>query len=93
LAARESLLRESRGVGEMYGNATATIMMRDKDPQGHEWFGLGKLTQCIHPVEKRVLEEAWQMRFGWGDDMERFGAVDDGCFEGGTGRFSGEVTK
>lgn len=93
LAARECLLRESRGVGEMYGNATATIMMRDKDPQGHEWFGLGKLTQCIHPVEKRVLEEAWQMRFGWGDDMERFGAVDDGCFEGGTGRFSGEVTK
>jgi hypothetical protein len=93
LTARESLLREARGLGEMYGNATATVMMREKDPQGHEWFGLGRLTQCIHPVEKRVLEEAWQMSFGWGDDLERFGAVEDGCFEGGTGRFSGEVTK
>ena len=93
LTARESLLREARGLGEMYGNATANVMMRDKDPQGHEWFGLGRLTQCIHPVEKRVLEEAWQMRFGWGDDTERFAAVEDGCFEGGTGRFSGEVAK
>lgn len=93
LNAREGVLREARGLGEMCGNATATVMMREKDPQGHEWFGLGRLTQCIHPVEKRVLEEAWQMRFGWGDDMERFGAVEDGCFEGGTGRFSGEVTK
>jgi hypothetical protein len=93
LTARESLLREARGLGEMYGSATTTVMMRERDPQGHEWFGLGRLTQCIHPVEKRVLEEAWQMRFGWGDDLERFGAVEDGCFEGGTGRFSGEVTK
>ena len=93
LTARENLLREARGLGEMYGNATASVMMREKDQQGHEWFGLGRLTQCIHPVEKRVLEEAWQMRFGWGDDVERFGAVEDGCFEGGTGRFSGEVTK
>ena len=93
LTARENLLREARGLGEMYGNATASVMMREKDLQGHEWFGLGRLTQCIHPVEKRVLEEAWQMRFGWQDDIERFGAVEDGCFEGGTGRFSGEVTK
>lgn len=93
LAAREILLREARGLGEMYGNVTATVMLREKDPQGHDWFGLGKLTQCIHPIEKRVLEEAWQMTFGWGNDVDRFGAVEDGFFEGGTGRFSGEVTK
>lgn len=93
LTARETLLRESRSLGEMYGNATASVMMREKDSQGHEWFGLGRLTQCIHPIEKRVLEEAWHMTFGWGNDVERFGAVEDGCFEGGTGRFSGVVTK
>jgi hypothetical protein len=93
LTARETLLRESRSLGEMYGNATASVMMREKDSQGHEWFGLGRLTQCIHPIEKRVLEEAWHMTFGWGNDVERFGAVEDGCFEGGTGRFSGAVTK
>jgi hypothetical protein len=93
LTARETLLRESRSLGEMYGNATASVMLREKDSQGHEWFGLGKLTQCIHPIEKRVLEEAWHMTFGWGNDIERFEAVEDGCFEGGTGRFSGVVTK
>jgi hypothetical protein len=93
LAARETLFRESRSLGEMYGNATASVMLREKNSQGHEWFGLGRLTQCIHPIEKRVLEEAWHMTFGWGNDMERFGAVEDGCFEGGTGRFSGVVTK
>ncbi len=52
---------------------------------------LGKLTQCIHPIEKRVLEQAWGMRFGWEDDLERWAAVEDGCFEGGTGRFSGVI--
>jgi len=58
---------------------------------GTEWFGLGMLTQCVHPIEKRVLEKAWGMRFGWGDSMERWAAVEDGFFEGGTGRFSGVI--
>jgi hypothetical protein len=54
--------------------------------------GLGRLTQCIHPVEKRILEEAWGMRFGWGDCLERWAAVEDGELEGGTGRFSGTIS-
>jgi hypothetical protein len=51
--------------------------------------GLGTLTQCVHPIEKRVLEHAWGMRFGWGDTLERWAAVEDNQLEGGTGRFSG----
>jgi len=70
------------------------IMMSTTDPgTGSEWFGLGKLTQCVHPIEKRVLEEAWGMKFGWGESMKRWAAVEDGFFEGGTGRFSGVITK
>ena len=69
------------------------IMLREVDSQGQPWPLLGRLTQCVHPVEKRVLEQAWGMVFGWGDDMERWAAVEDGCFEGGTGRFSGMITK
>ncbi|KPI37527.1 uncharacterized protein AB675_3986 [Cyphellophora attinorum] len=53
--------------------------------------GLGTLTQCVHPIEKRVLEHAWGMRFGWGDDLERWAAVEDNQLEGGTGRFSGVI--
>ena len=68
-------------------------MMKDKDLQGVEWPLLGTLTQCIHPIEKRVLEQAWGMTFGWGDEMDRWDAVEDGFFEGGTGRFSGVVVK
>jgi hypothetical protein len=70
------------------------VMMSRNDPEtGSEYFGLGKLTQCVHPIEKRVLEGAWGMEFGWGDAMERWAAVEDGWFEGGTGRFSGIVSK
>jgi hypothetical protein len=70
------------------------VMLSEKKPgSGNEWPLLGKLTQCIHPIEKRVLEEAWGMKFGWGDDSSRWDAVEDGCFEGGTGRFSGAITR
>jgi hypothetical protein len=69
------------------------LMMSTNDAHGHEYFGLGTLTQAVHPVEKRVLEQGWNMRFGWGDDMNRWSAVDDGFYEGGTGRFSGKVLK
>ena len=72
---------------------TASVMMRERDAQGHEWFGLGRLTECVSAIEKRILEQAWDMTFGWGGNVERFHAVEDGCFEGGTGRFSGVVTK
>ncbi len=68
------------------------VMLSDKNANtGADWPLLGKLTQCVHPIEKRVLEQAWGMRFGWEDDLERWTAVEDGCFEGGTGRFSGVV--
>lgn len=53
----------------------------------------GYLTQCIHPIEKRILEQNWGMTFGWGDNMMRWDSVDDGWFIGGTGRFSGTVYK
>lgn len=69
------------------------LMMGVNDAHGHEYFGLGTLTQAVHPVEKRVLEQAWGMRFGWGDDMNRWSAVDDGFYESGTGRFSGSILK
>ena len=67
------------------------IMMSILDANGQEYFGLGTLTQCVHPIEKRVLEQAWGMTFGWGDDIRRWASVEDGYFEGGTGRFSGVV--
>ena len=104
LHVREIAFHRVRAVGESAegsanGGATGgsgapvqgLIMLKEKDQRGRDYFGLGRLTQCIHPVEKRVLEQAWGMRFGWGDDMERWRAVEDGCFEGGTGRFSGVV--
>lgn len=70
------------------------IMMTKNDPAtGREWTGLGKLTQVVAPVEKRVLEQAWGFVFGWGDDLERFKAVEDGWLEGGTGRFTGVILK
>lgn len=53
----------------------------------------GSLTQCIHPIEKRILEQNWGMRFGWGNDMRRWESVEDGWFIGGTGRFSGKIFK
>jgi hypothetical protein len=68
------------------------VMMSMINPStAAEWVGLGTLTQCIHPVEKRVLEQAWGMSFGWGDRIERWTAVEDGFFPGGTGRFSGVI--
>ncbi|KIX92673.1 uncharacterized protein Z520_11525 [Fonsecaea multimorphosa CBS 102226] len=66
------------------------VMMSDS---GDDYPWLGTLTQCIHPIEKRVLEEAWQMTFGWPNNLERFAAVEDGQCEGGTGRFSGVIRK
>jgi hypothetical protein len=69
------------------------LMMGTNDAYGREYFGLGTLTQAVHPVEKRILEQCWNMRFGWGDDMKRWSAVDDGCHVGGTGRFSGKVLR
>lgn len=83
--------RQSR---DRYDEASQNRIMLGICPPGgevHPW--LGTLTQCVHPVEKRVLERAWGMTFGWGDDMARWGAVEDGFFEGGTGRFSGVIEK
>ncbi|KAI1620305.1 hypothetical protein EDD37DRAFT_173972 [Exophiala viscosa] len=69
------------------------VMLSTNAPGGEAYPWLGTLTQCVHPIEKRVLEGAWGMTFGWGDDMARWGAVEDGFFEGGTGRFSGVIDK
>lgn len=62
------------------------------DPAREDWQGLGTLTQCVHPVEKRILEQAYGMEFGWGNTLERWAAVEDGKLEGGTGRFSGVIS-
>ena len=70
------------------------IMLDTIDPTTRATIiGLGKLTSCIHPIEKRVLERAWGLRFGWGDTMARWAPVEDGCHQGGTGRFSGTIRK
>ncbi|KAK5561907.1 hypothetical protein LTR46_000712 [Exophiala xenobiotica] len=69
------------------------VMLTPWAPNGDQYPWLGRLTQCVHPIEKRVLEGAWNMTFGWGDDLERFGSVEDGFFEGGTGRFGGVIEK
>ena len=75
-------------------NSEKKIMMSMTDPSTNmEWFGLGTLTECVHPIEKSVLEGMWGVSFGWGNDIERWAAVEDGCFEGGTGRFSGVLEK
>ncbi|EXJ61709.1 hypothetical protein A1O7_02138 [Cladophialophora yegresii CBS 114405] len=74
-------------VSELHDKTNRIMISSD----GFPW--LGTLTQCVHPIEKRVLEEAWQMNFGWGDDLSRWAAVEDGMFEGGTGRFSGVIKK
>ncbi|KIW40788.1 uncharacterized protein PV06_07961 [Exophiala oligosperma] len=72
-------------------HARRHIMQSVSNPIESRWPWLGTLTQCVHPIEKRVLEEAWGMTFGWGNDLARFGPVEDGFFEGGTGRFSGVI--
>ncbi|OAP64195.1 hypothetical protein AYL99_00167 [Fonsecaea erecta] len=77
--------------GPMPLQETTDILIPDRSGYEHSW--LGNLTQCIHPIEKRVLEEAWQMTFGWPNNLERWAAVEDGQCEGGTGRFSGIIRK
>lgn len=67
--------------------------MNTSSPDGEVYPWLGTLTQCVHPIEKRVLEMAWNLKFGWPGDLERWAAVEDGFFEGGTGRFSGTIDK
>jgi len=70
------------------------VMLSERAPTGEYYPWLGTLTQCVHPVEKRVLEEAWGMTFGWpADSLDRHAAVEDGFFEGGTGRFGGVLQK
>ncbi|KIX04499.1 uncharacterized protein Z518_05369 [Rhinocladiella mackenziei CBS 650.93] len=69
------------------------VMMNTSSPSGEVYPWLGTLTQCIHPIEKRILEQAWRMKFGWGDSLDRWAAVEDGFYEGGTGRFSGVLHK
>ena len=82
-----------RAMADMRARAAkdTQVMMSMNDTKGDEWFGLGTLTQCVHPVEKRILEKAWGMTFGWGNDLARWTAMEDGFFESGTGRFSGVV--
>ncbi|EHY57183.1 hypothetical protein ABEF92_005132 [Exophiala dermatitidis] len=75
--------------GSHSDNAAANRIMMS----GSEYPWLGILTQCVHPIEMRVLERGWRMTFGWPDNLERWAAVEDGFFEGGTGRFSGIVER
>lgn len=80
------------------GNAAAAAAgparARQRNTTNHDPSVLmGKITSAIHPKEKRVLEMGFGMKFGWGDCLERWGPVEDGCLEGGTGRFSGVVAR
>ncbi|KEF56628.1 uncharacterized protein A1O9_06817 [Exophiala aquamarina CBS 119918] len=68
-------------------------MMSTSSPDGEVYPWLGTLTQCVHPIEKRVLEMAWGLKFGWSDRLERWASVEDGFYEGGTGRFTGIIDK
>lgn len=70
-----------------------SFMMSKLGPKGVPYPWLGTLTQCVHPIEQRILEEAWGMKFGWGDTLDRWAAVEDGFYEGGTGRFSGTLQR
>ena len=82
------------GPGGRYLPKQLHVMLSMKDPAtAEEWFGLGTLTQCVHPIEERILEKAWGFKFGWGDNIERWAAVEDGFFASGTGRFSGVIKK
>lgn len=68
-------------------------MMSNSSPDGEVYPWLGTLTQCVHPIEKRILEMAWGLKFGWSDSLERWASVEDGFYEGGTGRFTGIIDK
>lgn len=52
---------------------------------------LGTIIQCIGDDEQQLLRVGFGMHFGWDDDMARWQCVEDGFFEGGTGRFSGVI--
>ncbi|KAL1999254.1 hypothetical protein VTN02DRAFT_4818 [Thermoascus thermophilus] len=54
---------------------------------------LGTIVQCIGEDEEFILQNHFGMRFGWGDDLRRWRALDDGFYEGGTGRFSGVLVR
>ncbi|KKY23874.1 putative f-box domain containing protein [Phaeomoniella chlamydospora] len=68
-------------------------MMSARDSEGRELPLLGKIVPCVSPVEKHILEQAYGFKFGWENEIKRWGAVEDGCFEGGTGRFTGTISK
>jgi len=68
-------------------------MISNSSPEGEVYPWLGTLTQCVHPIEKRILEMAWGLKFGWSDSFERWASVEDGFYEGGTGRFTGVIEK
>ncbi|KAK2762145.1 hypothetical protein FQN54_001152 [Arachnomyces sp. PD_36] len=72
------------GLYERY-RSLQTVMMQDtmRSPL------LGTIVQCIGEDEQQILESGFCMRFGWGDDITRWQCLEDGFFEGGTGRFSG----
>ena len=83
----------SRRADSDEGPKRTMTMMSTASPSGETYPWLGTLTQCVHPIEKRVLEEGWKMQFGWPGRLDRWCAVEDGCYEGGTGRFSGIIVK
>lgn len=54
---------------------------------------LGRIVQHIPEREQHALMFAWDMRIGWQDEKMAEEPEYDGCQPGGTGRFSGIVTK
>lgn len=59
----------------------------------HKFDHLGEIVQAFRPTELDALQRGWNMTIGW-DDIEKAGAAEfDGLLAGGTGRFSGSISR
>lgn len=52
---------------------------------------LGQILPRMADDELDTLQQAWNMRHGWGSDSKKYHNLEDGQPLGGTGRFSGSV--
>ena len=63
------------------------MMSSRRDPQ------LGRIQPFMKPEEVDVVENAFGMTFGWGEDPAKFEPLEDDEPVGGTGRFSGTLER
>ena len=69
------------------GSALLGVMPLTDDPN------LGDIIQYLPPAELEALERVWGLREGWEDADKAMEPMFDGELAGGTGRFSGVVSK